>query len=103
MGKYEDLDDATRAEVDAAIEILQSDAQAAHNRELLERLDRLEARIPTAPPVADPVPPIPDPSPVPPPPRTDPVTDPANPPTPPADPPVTRKRSAWWGDRLNEE
>jgi len=99
--KYEALDEASRAEVDAALDILMSDAAAAHDAELMARLDRIEAGLTVRP---EPTPPAPDPSPVPPPPRNDPTPPVANPPAdPPADPPVTPKRRAWWGNALDSQ
>jgi hypothetical protein len=101
--KYDALDEASRAQVDAALDILRSDATAEHNRTLMERLDRIEAAM-TAPPVEGPPPveppPGPTPPPVPPPPRNGP---PSPPPTdPPADPPADPpRRGSWWGDRLH--
>lgn len=94
MGKYDELDDAGKSQVDAALEILREDARLAHDRGLLERLDRIEAQL-NREPEADPEPtPEPEPEPTP-----EPAKRTAPKPKPPEPEPVKKRR---WGNYADE-
>lgn len=86
------MSDITDEDIAKAVTILKSDAQAAHNKEMISRLDRLDKRIPAPPPEPAPAPepasppaPVNDPGPPPPPPRKDPE-------------PPPKQKSRWWGE-----
>ena len=107
MARTDPTPDMVQKEIDRAVQILKEDAQLAHNAALMERLDRLESRIPgkeltaeekaaeydrlmaekNKPAPADP--PAPKGGPKPPEPK----------PEPPADPP---KKKDWWFGEVDE-